>query len=307
MAPRTFLVVNPQSGSGRTGKNFDHIAQTVRAAVGGFEHAFTSKPLDATDITRRALRDGFDVIVAVGGDGTVNEVVNGFFDAERPIRPGAALALIPRGTGGDFRRTFGWTVDLEEAASRLKSDAVRPLDAGLVRFVGPDGKPAVRYFANIASFGASGQVDSVVNKSTKLLGGKLSFTLGSVRALWSYRDQKVRVRFDDRPPEEMPVTTLAVANGQYFGGGMWVAPRARPDDGIFDITIWTGYGLKDFALKGKSIYDGSHVKWPGTRTLTARKVAAESEEAVLLDIDGEQPGRLPATFEILPAALKLKG
>jgi YegS/Rv2252/BmrU family lipid kinase len=306
VASKIFLVVNPQSGNGRTGKQFDLIAQAVRARAGGFEHAFTSKPLDATDITRRALKDGFDVIVAVGGDGTVNEVVNGFFDGDRPTHPEAALALIPRGTGGDFRRTFGWSVELEAAANRLRGDS-RPLDIGRVRYTDHAGKPAVRYFANIASFGASGQVDSVVNKSTKLLGGKISFTLGSVRALWAYHDQKCRVRLDDRPEEEVAVTTMAVANGQYFGGGMWVAPKAKPDDGIFDITLWTGYGLTDFALKGRSIYDGSHVKWAGTRTFQAKKVVATSDEVVLLDIDGEQPGRLPATFEILPAALKLKG
>ena len=144
------------------------------------------------------------------------------------------------------------------------------------------------------------------NSSNKILGGKVSFFLASVRTLAGWRDQKVRIRVDGGPEESLGITTVAVANGQYFGGGMKVAPEADPSDGSFDVTIWSGYHLKDFALKSASVYDGRHVRWAGTRTLRCRTLEAASDEEVLLDVDGEQPGRLPATFSLLPGALRLQ-
>ncbi|MFN7134316.1 MAG: diacylglycerol/lipid kinase family protein, partial [Myxococcales bacterium] len=244
----------------------------------------------------------------VGGDGTINEVVNGFFEDGKPVSERAALGVIPRGTGGDFRKSFGWSTDLKEAAARLKGEGTRPLDVGRVSFTTNEGGESARYFANIASLGVSGQVDYEVNHSSKALGGKLSFALGSLKAMLKYNDCRVRMSLDDKPAHEVLVTTLAVANGQYFGGGMWVAPDAKPDDGEFDITLWSGYRLKDFVLKANAMYTGGHVNLPGTTRYRARKVKAEpcDNQAVLLDIDGEQPGRLPALFEILPGALRLK-
>lgn len=303
---RTFLVVNPESAGGTTGRRWPEIhAQVLRALGEGAEHAFTERPMHAADLTAEALRNGFRRIVAVGGDGTLNEVVNGFFRSGAPVPPDACLALVPRGTGGDFRRTFGLNGSLRECCARLQG-AVRPLDVGRVRFTRPDGTPGERYFVNVASFGASGQVDRAVNTGSKALGGKVSFFVASVRTLLGWKDQTVRVRFDGGPEETLGITTLAVANGQYFGGGMRVAPEADPSDGQLDVTIWSGYHLKDFALKSASVYDGRHVRWAGTRTLRCRRLEATSEEEVLLDVDGEQPGRLPATFEVLPGALRIQ-
>jgi YegS/Rv2252/BmrU family lipid kinase len=303
---KTFLVVNPKSANGQTGKRWPEISARAAEALGAFGHAFTEGPMDAARLSRKAIRDGYECAVAVGGDGTVNEVVNGFFDGDKVINPQATLGVIPRGTGGDFRRTFGWGTELQEALDRLKTDAVRPLDVGRLDFLDARGARALRYFVNICSFGVSGQVDHEVNRSSKALGGKLSFMLGSVKALLKYSDSRVRIALDDGPEQEVLVTTLAVANGRYFGGGMCVAPTADPHDGLFDITIWTGYGLTDFALKSKAIYDGSHVKLPGTRTMRCKKLRAQSAEEVLLDVDGEQPGRLPCTMTLLPAAIQLK-
>jgi YegS/Rv2252/BmrU family lipid kinase len=303
---RTFLVVNPESAGGTTGRRWPEIRAEVLRAVGdGAEHAFTERPMHAATLTAEALRSGFRRIVAVGGDGTLNEVVNGFFQAGSPIPPDACLALVPRGTGGDFRRTFGLNGSLRETCARLTGE-VRPLDVGRVRFTRPDGTPGERYFVNVASFGVSGQVDRAVNASSKLLGGKVSFFLASVRTLVGWRDQTVRIRVDGGPEETLGITTLAVANGQYFGGGMRVAPDADPSDGQLDVTIWSGYHLKDFALKSASVYDGRHVRWAGTRTLRCRRLEATSDEEVLLDVDGEQPGRLPATFEVLAGALRIQ-
>jgi YegS/Rv2252/BmrU family lipid kinase len=303
---RTFLVVNPKSANGQTGKHWPEISARASGVLGTFAHAFTEGPMDAARLSRNALREGYECVVAVGGDGTVSEVANGFFDGDKVINPKAALGVIPRGTGGDFRRTFSWGTGLDESLNRLKTDAVRPLDMGQLDFCDARGERQLRYFVNICSFGVSGQVDHEVNRSSKALGGKLSFMLGSVKALLKYSDRKVRIAVDDQAEQEVTVTTLAVANGRYFGGGMCVAPAADPHDGLFDVTLWTGYGLTDFALKSKAIYDGSHIKLPGTRTMRCKKLRAESAEEVLLDVDGEQPGRLPCSMTVLPSAIQLK-
>ncbi len=124
--------------------------------------------------------------------------------------------------------------------------------------------------------------------------------------LLQYKDQKIRFTLDAGATEELGVTTVAVANGKYFGGGMCVAPEADPHDGLFDVTVWSGYGFSDFILKAKSLYNGSHVKLPGTRVLRCKTLSAVSNEEVLLDVDGEQPGRLPCRLTILPGAIRLK-
>jgi YegS/Rv2252/BmrU family lipid kinase len=303
---RTFLVVNPRSANGDTGRRWPEISAAVSKSVGDVGSAFTDAPMHAAALTAEALEKGYRCIVAVGGDGTLNEVVNGFFQVKGGPPPDASLAVIPRGTGGDFRRSFGWSADLRAACARIRGEATCALDVGRVSFIGPDSRAEQRYFVNVASFGVSGQVDREVNRASKGLGGKGTFFLASVKALWRYRDQRVRLRADSGAWEELRITTVAVANGQYFGGGMRVAPTADTADGHFDVTVWSGYTLKDFALKSRRIYNGTHVQLSGTRTFRAQLLEAESDEEVLLDVDGEQPGRLPARVELLPGALRLK-
>jgi YegS/Rv2252/BmrU family lipid kinase len=306
---KTFLVVNPGSAGGQTGRRWAELSAKVgRRLGGGWEHAFTERPMHAVELTTRALDEGYECVVAVGGDGTINEVANGFFRDGQVINPQAALGVIPRGTGGDFRKSFGWDGELDPALARLAGPATAPLDVGLVEFVDNDGRPARRFFVNVCSFGISGLVDREVNARSKLLGGKLSFMLGSVRALIKYTDARVRLQLDGAPAQELTVTTVAVANGRYFGGGMMIAPEARTDDGLFDITVWSGYGLVDFALRAGALYDGSHVRLAGTRLLRGHVLDAACDDGreLLLDVDGEQPGRLPCRISILPAALRLK-
>jgi YegS/Rv2252/BmrU family lipid kinase len=306
MPRKVVFVVNPSSAGGATGRQWRSIGARFRERLGDFGELFTARPMDAVLLARRALQDGADVVVAVGGDGTINEVANGFFDERgEVIRPGAALAVLPQGTGGDFRRTFRWHESLDATLLRLAEGREKPLDVGRVTFTATDGSTRSRHFVNIASFGSSGLVDRYVNGTTKILGGKASFAIGSLRGMMSWKDRVCRLRFDGGAAEELPITVVAVANGQYFGGGMWVAPQARTDDGVLDVTIWSGYGLLDFVTQSKKIYDGRHLELPGTKTRRARRVDAESDAEVLLDVDGEQPGRLPASFEILPGALRI--
>ncbi|MGO9830173.1 MAG: diacylglycerol/lipid kinase family protein [Myxococcaceae bacterium] len=304
---RTFLVVNPRSGNGDTGRRWPDILAAACGSMGEVGSAFTESPLHAAQLTARALADGYQCIVAVGGDGTLNEVVNGFFQVPGGPPTGATLAVIPRGTGGDFRRTFGWSTSLRSACARICAGQTRPLDVGRVAFLDAQGRAQQRYFVNVVSFGVSGQVDKEVNQASKGLGGKATFFLASVKAMWRFRDQPIRLRADGGKWEALSITTVAVANCQYFGGGMRVAPTADPSDGHFDVTVWSGYTLKDFALQSRRIYDGTHVQLAGTRTFRASLLEAESAEEVLLDVDGEQPGRLPVRVELLPSALRLQG
>jgi YegS/Rv2252/BmrU family lipid kinase len=303
---KVFLVVNPGSANGQTGRKWPEIRGYIRRTLADFGEAYTTGPMDAARITRQALRDGYECIVAVGGDGTLNEVANGFYQGGKAINPAAALGLVPRGTGGDFRRTFDWNSDLTSALERLKGDATTSLDLGLAEFTSNSGERTARYFVNVCSFGASGLVDREVNSASKLFGGKTSFFLGTAKALLKYRDQKVQLALDSESPQEVPVTTLSAANGRYFGGGMCVAPTAVASDGFLDVTIWSGYGISDFIFKAKALYDGSHVKLAGTRCMRCKALAADSAEEVLLDLDGEQPGRLPCRISIVPGAIRLK-
>lgn len=312
---KPFLIVNPRSANGATGKQFDQIAAAVRSSVGEHAHAFTERPMHAAELARKAIDAGHDLVIAVGGDGTINEVVNGFFhdlkvgDAPRAINPLASLAVVPRGTGGDFRKTIGLDDKLHASAEKLKA-APRRLDVGLVESSDEAGRPTMRLFVNVADAGLGGEVVQIANRSSKLLGGKLTFKLASTRALIGWKDHRVRFSIDGGAPEEATITGFNVANGRYFGGGMMVAPDARLDDGLFDVVIWSGFGLIDFVTKSKEIYNGTHVKLPGTRVLRASKVKVEPAEPrgarpVRLDLDGEAGGICPATFTVLPGVIGL--
>ena len=303
------LIVNPASAAGRTGRHFDAIARTVRQAVGEFEFSFTRARGDGTLLAREVAGQGATLVVAVGGDGTASEVVDGLLSppgADWPHRP--AFGLIPRGSGGDLRRSLGIPSDLRGAAAVLSVAAERTLDAGRLEFTGHDGRTRVRHFANVAGFGISGRVVEKAERLGKALGGRLTFSLAAARALVGWRDQRVRWRVDGGPWREEQLTSLAVCNGRYFGGGMAVAPKARLDDGLFEVTVWQGLGLSDFILKRGMLYDGTHVRLANTRTLQAAVIEAEpvDKAPVLLDVDGEQPGRLPAKFAILPGALRVR-
>jgi YegS/Rv2252/BmrU family lipid kinase len=300
------LIVNPTSAGGRTGRHFDAIARAVQAAVGDFECAFTRARGDGAVLAREARRAGASLVVAVGGDGTASEVIDGLVDGAAPGE--ATFGFIPRGTGGDLKRTLGWPDDPAEAARLLATGVERQVDLGVVDLVGHDGRPRRRHFANVAGFGVSGRVVQGVERMGKSLGGKAAFMLASARALLGWQDQPVRWRVDDGPWREDRITSLSVCNGRYFGGGMLVAPEARIDDGLLDVTVWKGLGLGDFVLKKGMLYDGTHVRLPNTTCLRGTVIEAEPLDGarVLLDVDGEQPGTLPARFAVLPGVLRAR-
>jgi len=305
---RTVLIVNPQSANGALGRQWDELSGILRRQL-AFEELLTSAPGDATRLTREALQEGAERVVAIGGDGTISEVVNGFFVDGAPVSPDAALGVLPFGTGGDFRKTAHIPKDVIRAARILARGKTRRIDAGLLEHLNRDGTPESRAFINIASFGISGVVDRYVNETSKRLGGMLSFLVATVRANVEYKAQPVRVVFDDdeSTAEETVINTVAVANGRYFGGWMNIAPKAELDDGLFDVITLGDLSLADFLVNGRHIYTGSHLGMDGVSHRRAKKVYAEplGDADVELDVDGETPGILPATFTVLPDALSL--
>jgi len=307
-APRTVVIVNPQSQNGALGRRWPELAGAIRRHL-PFDEARTRGPGDATRLTREALDAGADRVVAVGGDGTINEVINGFFDGDRAVAPRAALGVIPFGTGGDFRKTIHMPRDIEAAARILGRGTTRRIDVGHLTLTDRRGDLVSRVFANIASFGISGLVDRLVNESSKALGGRLSFMLATARAGLRYKNQRVRLVFDGDTarPVDMTINTVAVANGRYFGGGMFIAPRAELDDGQFDVVAIGDLTPIDFVVQGRRLYNGTHLGLDKVTFRRARTVRAEpiDGEVVEMDVDGETPGILPATFTILPAALDL--
>jgi YegS/Rv2252/BmrU family lipid kinase len=303
--PRTVVVVNPHSQGGKLGKRWHDLADTIGRAF-PFDDAITTRPGDATVLTREALNAGAERVVAIGGDGTINEVVNGFFDdAGKPIAPDASFALIPFGTGGDFRRTMHVPQELPDAVAVIAANRRRKIDVGRLEFVARDGAKTSRMFANIASFGVSGVVDRLVNESGKKF-GRLSFAVATARATWSYKNQRVQLVFDGKDRLETTINTVAIANGKYFGGAMKVAPDAEVDDGMFDVIAMGDFGFGDLLRSGRRLYKGTHLAMDKVSVRRARVVDAEPVDhsaIVELDVDGEAPGRLPARFELVAGAL----
>jgi diacylglycerol kinase (ATP) len=305
------LVVNPHAGAGRAGARLGVLSDSLRAQGARFEVARTARPGHATALVREALRDGAAGVAVVGGDGTLNEAVNGYFDDDRqPVAPGAWLAPLPCGTGGDFRRTLGIPRDPRAMAERLMATAPRPVDVGSLWYHEHGGREAHRFFINIASFGIGGLVDELVNDSPKWMGGTSAFLIGSLRATARYRPQRVRVQIDDGPARETTIVNLAVANGRFFGGGMHIAPRATIDDGLFDVIGLEDPGFLQQLRLAPHIYRGTLLGRPGVTFERGRRLVADPvtpDDKVRLDVDGEAPGILPATFELRQGALQLRG
>jgi YegS/Rv2252/BmrU family lipid kinase len=302
---KTAFIVNPSSGSGSTGREWPRIEAMAKERLGTFETCITTGPGDATQLTRRQLLNGCNRIVCVGGDGTLNEVVNGFMDESGPIRPEVLLGFLPNGTGCDFCRTLCKKTSLENSLDRIRSGHVRTIDLGRVKFQDHAGRSCIRYFHNITSFGLGGEVVDRVNHTSKACGPFLSFIWATVVGIFVYGKKQVRFQVDEGLPQDVTIMNIAVANGQYHGGGMQVAPDARVDDGIFHITVISDLSLPEIFWHLPKLYNGKIKTIKKVFTLTGRKLIATSEQTVLLDVDGEQPGRLPVEIEIVPAAICL--
>jgi YegS/Rv2252/BmrU family lipid kinase len=306
-AQRPLVIVNPRSGGGLSEARWARLVEGLTDGLGPFDTVFTTAPRDATAIARREAEAGRRLIVAFGGDGTISETADGILQAGAGAT--TELGIIPRGTGGDFRRTLELPQDLAEAARRVREGAARVIDAGRVTYVAHDGRTETRHFVNVSSFGYSSAVASRANASTKRFGAKMAFVGAAVRTLLAYDNTDVWLQLDDGPRHRRRVMLTAVGNGRYFGGGMKICPDAQLDSGVLDVVVVGDLSRGDVILKGSRLYDGSHLTIEDVTSARARKLVAEPVEAdaiVPIELDGETPGRLPATFEVLPGALRVR-
>ena len=302
MSSKIAMIVNPNAGNGSTGAKWPWIRHLAGKYLGPFQHYMTKGPGDAHQLTEQAVDDGAGVIVCIGGDGTLNEVVNGIMSRDH-TGARVRLGFIPDGTGCDFVRTVPIPRRIEKAIDVIARGRSRTIDAGRMIFMDHDGRQRCRYFHNISSFGLGGEVDSRVNRTTKAFGPFLSFIWATLVSVMLYGKKRVRLEIDGKTHKEYNIWNVAVANGQYFGGGMWVAPDAVIDDGIFDITVVGDLSRAEVFLNLPKLYNGKIKTVEKVVTLTGKRIVATSNQRVLLDVDGEQPGTLPVVFDIVPNAL----
>ena len=299
------IIVNPKSGRGMTERQWASRAAAIREHFGPFECEFTKGPGDAVEIAEKESKKGRDLIVAVGGDGTVSEVANGILKA----RSQTALGLLPGGSGGDFRRTLNVPSDFVKAAQHLRNAGEHLMDAGHLSYVDHGGKEQTRYFVNTASFGMSGAVASKANQWGKFLGGTLTYATATLATAVSFDAPEIHLEIDDRPMERLKAIIVCVANGPSFGGGMRIAPKAKLDDGVFDVLIAGDIHAFQLLLSSHKLYSGTHLsmnKMALVQGKNVRAVPVREDAEVLLEVDGETPGRLPARIEILPKVLRIR-
>ncbi|MDX2471827.1 MAG: diacylglycerol kinase family lipid kinase [SAR324 cluster bacterium] len=304
---KPYVIINPTSRGGTALSIWPGLKKELKAKIGDFSFALTQQSGHAEDLARTALFSGFDWIIAIGGDGTLSDVANGFFKGDESVNPEAVFSFLMLGTGSDFQRNFNLSYDLLEKIDQLEKAPVRDIDLGKVTYQDFSGNTKERRFINVASFGLSGDVDLAVNKARflKIFGGLAVFFIYTILTRLKYQHPTVAIKFNERT-EELEILSLAVANGRYFGGGMQVAPKATIDDGLFEVVILKKRSLVDFLLTSPKIYFGKHVGHPQNEFWQSTELTAESESRVVVDIDGEPLGTLPARFEILPKALRIK-
>ena len=310
---RPLLIVNPRSAGGKTGQLFDRLSDPIRRAIGDFDVQRTERPRHAVDLAREAALAGRELLVAVGGDGCIHEVVNGLMQARTAGSAGTRLGIIGQGTGGDFRRTLGLEHRLDRYCAALTGGSTRFIDVGRFSYRDHQGRPAEAYFMNILSAGLGGLVDEYVARMPKTAGGGIAYFAASLRGLLGSRIGRLRCRLTlsgHTRELEMETRQIAICNGQVFGGGMKVAPMAEPDDGLLDVIDLGGASLPRFMAVSSGMYTGRHLQNRDVRHYRCDRIEVELlnrdvDDRFTLDVDGEPLGRLPITVTLEPRALEV--
>jgi diacylglycerol kinase (ATP) len=308
------VIINPESGGGATRDAWPKIASDLATHLGAFIPVFTAGPGQGSELAAEAARKGAKLIVACGGDGTISEVANGILAAGT----GAELGIIPSGTGGDFRRTIEIPTRSRDAARILREGRTRQIDVGKVTFRSEDSEHDSRYFVGVASFGMSAEVigrvkqegpDWLPTKAPQWLSGRIRYGLAMAQASLKTAATRVVVQLDDDRERIITVANLCIANARYFGGGMKIAPDAELGDGKFDVVSIGDLGAARLMANAPRIYLGAHLGMSEVGHVLAKKILARplnKDELVQIEVDGELPGVLPATFQIIPKALRVR-
>lgn len=304
MTRKIAAIVNPASARGKTAKLWPLIAQAMERRVGQVTVRFSEAPGHAAALARELLRDGFDLIVAVGGDGTASEIANGFVERGLPVRPDAALGIVPIGTGGDFQRTLGIPSKIDGAIETLVSGVPLEIDVGKVSFINHGGSPEHRYFVNLVSFGMGGDVAVRAKNPLTAIGGKAAFLWATLVTVLDYRGKRVHLELDGQPLEKsFFVTNVAVGNGRFHGGGMHPCPQAVLNDGLLDVTVIDYLPAWELVRDIHVLYSDNVYRHPKVHPFRARTVTARAEELTRIEVDGEALGSLPLEITLLPRCL----
>lgn len=305
MDKKAFFIVNPVSAGNKTIKEWPDFEKQLKAKGLEFDWTFTEYPEHATSLAREALQQGYEFIVSVGGDGTMNEVVNGFFKDDQPINSEACLAVFSRGTGCDFIRSFGIKKGIDDFINILERNHVELLDIGKVSFCNASRQVKTKLFLNISDAGLGGETTKRVNKTKKHLKGFLAFLLGAMLTIIKYRNKNIHLEIDGEVVREGSSNSEIIANAKYFGGGMYISPKSEANDGLLDIIVIGDFSTLELIANFHLIYKGEHLTHPKVYSYKGKKVKIMSTPDALLEIDGEQPGSTPAEFEIIPKAIRV--
>ena len=295
-------------------KRWPMLEKQLAEAIGDFNTVITNYPNHATHITRELLSQGYERIIAVGGDGTVSQVVNGFFSADThksPLNENAILGVLSSGTGCDTARTMPIGKGFDQQVQTLKKGQVKKLDLGQVETTLSDGSTYVQLFINICSFGLSGEVVAAVNKGGggKAISGRFAYLLGAMKALVTSKNRRVKMLVDGEKLEET-IAVVGVANGAFCGGGIHLAPMAKMDDGCLEAIVVGDVGLYDLLKYMKRLFQGRHLVHPKINHYPVRKfsatVAGDDDGLVCVETDGEPVGYLPCIIDIRAKAIKVQ-
>jgi len=297
------LIVNPVAGNSQGARLWPRLREELHREGAAFDTVLTEKPDHAVELARQAVADGCRLVVAVGGDGTIHEVVNGLVTEGR-VAEGVVLGAVCCGTGADFARTVGLVREPLAAARRLVHGSDRCIDLGVIH-CWREGREIVEYFPNAAGLGFDGEVCVRVNRKSKAGGGTIPYLISLVATLMAYENKPVVLSLDDRTLQQR-ANAVVVANGRYFGGGMHIAPDATPDDALFDVIIIGDVSKLELLVQVPRVYRGTHLSHPKVGAYRCRSVRVESAQRLILQADGEYVGEAPATFRLLPAALTVR-
>ena len=299
-----FVIVNPNAGRRKGEKDWLEIAFLLHDAGLEFTNIFTEHPNHAVKLARKYVEAGFKKIIVVGGDGTLNEVVNGVFTQNKYPTKDIILAMIPVGTGNDWGRSFNIPTDYKKAIEVIARQKVRVQDVGKVQFMN-QGLPKQRHFINMAGLGFDAMVAKRTNKVKREgKSGPFSYLISLFTSLISYNHKKVKIKMDDAE-FKADVFTMSVAICRFNGGGMMQAPNAIPDDGLFDVTVITRLSRLLVIRSVKKLYDGSFLKMPQVKTFRSQKVEIESDPPMYVETDGESMGHTPMSFEVVPLSIQV--
>jgi YegS/Rv2252/BmrU family lipid kinase len=299
---RRKFIINPHSGKTITPGAIAELERFFTAKTGSFDYAVVRSRDDAIRITRESLREGIDQVVAVGGDGTVNAVANGFFDGGRPIRPESCLAVANLGTGSDYFKTIAAGTAVRDWKELVLDHLARPVDIGRIRYSDPN--RCEEYFVNMASAGMVAEVVGRKRRGPRWLPSKFRYLVPTLTSLLSYRPRRVQVETDGECLD-LEVLAISVCKGVYAGRGMRFGGEVTLFDGLFDVTCFEAMGRVETFLKLRKLYTGSFHGERAIRKLRARKVSIRAPSAMPVEFDGELGGTTDVELSVEPQSLRI--